>query len=223
MVKKSTKKNKDGKESVLDVQITPPNLKMGIFTIKGTSPYVQHKFSQKAKEQMKAKQLAGSQAKKSTKREPRDFVRDYQEAKYAPTKGNWPNGAIPATAIKAAMVSACRLCDYKMTDAKQCVYIEADGYDEDERIPLIKITKGKPLPFEQALRVANGNPDIRVRPLWEEGWEAIVRITYDADRFTQVDVANLLQRAGAQVGIGEGRTASRMCVGLGWGAFIIAS
>jgi len=32
-----------------------------------------------------------------------------------------------------------------------------------------------------------------------------------------------LLRAGKQVGIGEGRQASRMCAGLGWGAFSIAS
>jgi len=213
------KKNENGESEVV---ISPPNLKTASFRIVGHSPYVQHKFSKKAKEQMKKKQLAGGIAKKSTKREPRDFNRDYQEAKYTPSKGNWPNGAIPATAIKAAMVAAARLTDMKMTDCKQCVYVEADGYDMDERIPLNKITKGTPQPFEQALRVANGNPDIRVRPLWEEGWEAIVRIKYDADRFTVDDVANLLLRAGAQVGIGEGRTASRMCVGLGWGAFTIA-
>jgi len=214
MVKKSVSQS---------VVISAPNLKTAVFKIAGDSPYVQQKFSQKAKEQMKAKQEAGGTAKKSTKREPKDFNQCYLDAMYMPSKSKWPNGAIPATAIKAAMIAACRLVDFKMTEAKQCVYIEAEDYDKDEGIPLIKITKGKPHKFEQALRVANGNPDIRIRPMWNPGWEAVIRIVYDADRFTLGDVANLLLRAGKQVGIGEGRQASRMCAGLGWGAFSIAS
>ncbi len=219
--KKAVGGNGEGNNS--GVVITAPNEQTASFKIVGATPYVQNKFSAKAKEQMRSKMVAGGVAKKSTKRAPKDFNACYEEAKYRPMVGAWPNGAIPATAIRAAMIAACRLVDFKMTDAKQCIYVEADGYDPDDRIPLIKITKGKPSPFEQALRVANGNPDIRIRPLWEPGWEAIVRITYDADRFTLNDVANLLLRAGKQVGIGEGRPASRMCVGVGWGTFTIAN
>ena len=55
--------------------------------------------------------------------------------------------------------------------------------------------------------------------MWREGWEAVVRIKYDADMFTLTDVANLLMRAGAQVGIGEGRPDSRKSCGIGWGIF----
>jgi hypothetical protein len=58
--------------------------------------------------------------------------------------------------------------------------------------------------------------------MWEPGWEAIVRIHYDADRFTVQDVANLLLRAGMQVGVGEGRMSSPHCVGLNWGCFTLA-
>lgn len=212
MAKKKTSK-------VAEVTIPAPNMQTVLLRIQGTSPYVQHKFSQKAKEQIRQKQLSGDTGVKKKKHEPKDFAACYEQAKYKPSSGNWC--AIPATAIKAAMVAACRLINFKMSDAKQCFWIEADGYDNDEGIPLIKITKGKPKPFEQALRVANGNPDIRVRPMWAPGWEAIVRITYDADKFTLADVSNLLMRAGVQVGIGEGRMSSRMCVGLGWGAFKI--
>jgi hypothetical protein len=205
------------------VTISKPNMVVARFKIVGTSPYVQHKFSKKAKEAMKKKQTEGGLSNKSKKRTPRDYKQDYKEAQYEPMASNWPNGAIPATAIRAAMISACRLVDFKMTDGKQCVFVVAEDYDIDEGIPLIRITKGKPKMFEQALRVANGNPDIRIRPMWSTGWEAIVRIRYDADRFTLTDTANLLLRAGIQVGIGEGRNASRMCVGVGWGCFEIAA
>lgn len=201
------------------VTISAPNLQTATFRIVGTSPYVQHKFSEKARQQMKAKQEAGSTARKGTKREPKDFEQCYEEAKYKPDTGSWPKGAIPATAIRAAMVSACRLVSFKMTDSKQAFFIEADGYGEG--IPLIKITKGKPQYFEQPVRNETGVADIRARPMWAPGWEADVRITFDADVFTLADVANLLMRAGLQVGIGEGRMASRRCVGIGWGAFRI--
>ncbi len=205
------------------IQISAPNLKTVAFRIIGTSPYVQCRFGQNAIQEMKRKQEAGSVEKKSVKRKPKDFQACYLDAQYQPAGLRWSNGAIPATAFKAAMVAACRLVDFKMTDAKQCIYVECDGYDCTNMIPLVKITKGKPHYFEQPLTCANGSPDIRARPMWDPGWECIVRITYDADRFTLQDVSNLLMRAGKQVGIGEGRMASRHCVGLGWGAFEIAS
>ncbi len=214
------KRKKSNGETVV---ISAPNEKTAIFKIVGTSPYVQQKFSEKAKAKIRATQEAGGTGKKSTKKLPKDFEECYQQAQYKPSKGVWPNGAIPATAIRAAMISACRLTDFVMTSAKQCLYVECDGFDPSERIPLIKITKGKPQRFEQALSGTKGGADIRIRPLWEPGWESIVRIRYDADRFTLTDVANLLMRAGCQVGIGEGRQASRSCAGLGWGAFEIAS
>ena len=219
MVKKAIPQSENGQS----VTITAPKLVTANFRIVGETPYVQHKFSAKAKQMIKDKQMAGTTASAGRKRAPKDFESCYEEAQYKPSKQTWPNGAIPATAIRAAMIAACRLIDFKMTQAKQCIFVEADGYDKDEGIPLIRITKGKPEPFEQALRVANGNPDIRIRPKWDAGWESIVRITFDADIFKVEDVANLLMRAGKQVGIGEGRMASRDCVGLGWGCFSVAA
>jgi hypothetical protein len=209
---------KKAKSDVTTVSITPANLKVVPLKIVGTAPYVQNKFSSKAKQEMMDKQSAGGTAKKGSKKAPKDFDQCCEDAKYATTGKNNPNGYIPATAIKAAMVAACRLVDFQMTSAKQCVYVHADAYDKDELIPLINITKGKPRRFDQAVRIP-GTADIRSRPMWDAGWEATVRIEYDADRFTLNDVVNLLSRAGQQVGIGEGRQASRQCVGLGWGTF----
>lgn len=202
-----------------DLVISRANLVTAEFLIIGDSPYCQHKFSKKATQQMMDKMKAGGTAKKSTKKEPRDFDRDYVEAMYQPNPP-WPNGGIPANALLASMVDACRLTDFQMRSAKQCIDVLADGFDVDTMKPLIRITKGAPEPFITPMRIQM-TTDIRVRPLWQPGWEAIVRIQYDADRFTMIDVANLLHRAGSQVGIGEGRPQSKMCVGLGWGKFHI--
>jgi hypothetical protein len=213
------KKKAAAKSEAKTIQISAPKLRTSKFKIIGTSPYVQHKFSAKATAEMMEKMAAGGTASKKRKRDARNFDEDVKNATYTSVSESHLNGYIPATAIKAAMVAACRLVNFKMTESKQCFYVETDAYDKDDLTPLIKITKGKPKRFDQPVRNSNGSADIRCRPMWDPGWEATVSITYDSERFTDIDVANLLLRAGTQVGIGEGRQASRMCVGLGWGAF----
>lgn len=188
------------------------------FLIRGTAPYVGNKFSAEAREMMRAKQEAGSQAKKGQKREPKDFDKCEKEATHFLDDASC---GLPATAFRQAMVSACRLVGFKMTLAKLSLFIEADGFDADDHSPLVKFTKGEPRHFEAAVRNETGVADIRARPLWEPGWEAVLRIRYDADQFSAEDVRNLLERVGVQVGIGAGRPDSRMSCGQGWGTFEI--
>jgi hypothetical protein len=210
---KSSKKGAIG----VQLQITAPNMQVAAFAIEGASPLVLNKFSKKAEEIMMATQRAGQTAKKGQKREPKNFEECYEQARYKADDGGWDG--IPAIAFRAAMVSACRLVNFKMTFAKQAFGILQDG--KEGAIPLVRITKGDPKMFTQAVRNANGNADIRARPMWDAGWQAIVRVRFDADLFKLVEIANLLSRAGLQVGIGEGRMASRDCVGCGWGEFVL--
>jgi len=200
------------------VQIQAPRLERAVFGIIGTAPYVQNKFSRKAMEQIKQTQMAGSTARKGKKREPKDFQRAYEEAIHRSTEGWY---GIPAPAIRSAMISACRLVGFQMTKAKLAVFVEPDGFDADDGTPLVRITKGEPIYHEAAVRNENGVVDLRARPMWLPGWEADVQIVYDADLFTLEDVANLLLRAGQQVGIGEGRPDSKNSTGMGWGLFTL--
>lgn len=201
------------------VTISAPNMETVALRIRGDAPYVQHRFGQKAFTQMMATQAAGSVAKKGKKREPKDFDLLYREAQHVSTEGWW---GMPAAAFRNALVSACRVCGFQMTKAKLSVFVEADGFEDDGQ-PLIKITKGEPHPFDAVVRNETGVADIRRRPMFDPGWEAVVRIRYDADMFTQVDVANLLLRVGCQVGIGEGRPDSKKSTGMGWGTFQLVS
>lgn len=201
-----------------DCTVTIPALKEAILeiVIVGTAPYVQHKFSEKAKLTIKNKQEAGMRAAINRKREPKDFLQEYENAKHVSTEG-WLG--IPATAIRNAMISACRLVGFAMTRAKLGFFIEPDGFEEDGT-PLIRIIRGEPEYYETTVRLdAAGTPDIRVRPMWKPGWAAKVRIRYDTNMFTADDIVNLLYRAGAQVGIGEGRPDSKKSGGLGFGLF----
>lgn len=63
-----------------EVQITPPKLQTAEFLLIGTSPYVQQAFSQKAREQIKGIQEAGSQRKKG-----KNYVRPWID-KVGPSK-----------------------------------------------------------------------------------------------------------------------------------------
>jgi len=203
------------------VAITPPNLQVAKFKIIGTAPLVQNKFSQRTLEGMAADQAAGPTAKKKAKREAKDFDLCVKEATHYSDKG-W--AGLPASAFRAGLISTCRLLGFPMTLAKLSIFVVADGYERDKFgvQPLVKITKGKPERTDFAVRNATGVADIRPRPMWAEGWEAVVTIRYDADQFTMSDVTNLLARMGEQVGIGAGRPDSKESAGMGWGTFRIA-
>ena len=54
-------------------------------------------------------------------------------------------------------------------------------------------------------------------------WEADLTVEFDADTITAESVVNLLDRAGRQVGVGEGRPFSKNSNGQGWGTFSVVS
>lgn len=215
MAKQETKKDTETKgPTQRQVVIKPPNLKVLALRIRGTSPYVQHAFANKAK--IMETQEAGSTARKGRKREPKDFDRCYRDAMHV-AKDGWLG--IPAASFRCACISACRVVGFQMTRAKLSVFCLADGFDERDGTPLVKITKGEPRRVDHPVRNDNGSVDIRARPMWDDGWEAVVRFRYDADQFQPDDVVNLLLAAGMQVGIGEGRPDSKNSAGMGWGTF----
>jgi hypothetical protein len=199
------------------VSITPPNFVRQVYRLIGTAPLVVCKFSAKSREQIKAKQEQGSQAKAGgTKRAPKDFDAVYEQAKHISTEG-WEG--IHAGAFRSAMIDACRLVTVKMTFAKMGIFVEPpDGFDADEGVPLVRII-GKSKRFE-AMGRSGDIPDIRIRPMYFP-WEMNLRLKFDSDMFSATSIANLLARAGQQVGIGEGRPYSKNSAGQGWGTFEI--
>lgn len=199
------------------ISIPKANMQILPLLIEGTSPYVQNRFWNKGA--MMEQQAAGSTAQSKKKREPKNFEKLYQNAMYRPTDGGF---GMPASSFRNACVSACRLVGFKMTHAKLAVFVQADAYDE-EGTPLVRIIKGKPKMHVGPARNANGSIDLRARPMWAPGWQAKVLVEFDADVFTPTDVANLFDRVGKQVGVGEGRHDSRESCGLGWGTFRIVS
>lgn len=200
----------------MEIKISAPNIREAKFLIRGTAPLVVHKFSAKAKAMIRQKQEAGSLANKGKSKSAKDFEEVFQGARHISTEG-WDG--IPAAAFRAGIISACRLVGFKMTLAKLSIFVAADGFDETEGTPLVRIlSPAEPERNESMVRLATGVCDISVRPMWRI-WGAELRIQYDADQFTADDVRNLLARVGAQVGVCEGRPDSKSSAGCGWGTF----
>lgn len=208
---------KEEQTTTASVVISRPNILTGEFRIVGTAPYVQHKFSDKARKIMLDKQKEGSTAKsKRGAREQRKPEEDYEAATHFSSDG-WCG--IPAPGFRNAMIDACRLVGFKMTIGKQSIFIDADGIDSGDGTPLVRIDGDREL-HEGMVRLPTGVADVRIRPMWRQ-WSATLRVKFDGDQFSLTDVSNLLMRAGLQVGIGEGRPFSKNSTGLGWGTFEI--
>ena len=198
--------------------ISPPNFQTATFQLVGTAPLVIHRFSSKIQKELEEKQEEGKSSSSKKKRKPKSSEDSYNEARYISKEG-WDG--FNASSIRNAMISSCRLVSYKMTTAKMSVFVVADGCDAIEsQIPLVRII-GKPVMQQDMARTATGSVYVTVRPAYHN-WRAKVQIRWDADQFQLADVANLLSRAGQQVGIGEGRPDSKNSAGMGWGTFELA-
>lgn len=208
------------KKTEKEISIKAPNFATAEFLVIGNAPYVQNAFPKKAMEQMKGKQEAGSQARTKKIREAKNFEECYEEAQHISKEG-W-NG-IHAGGIRTSFISACRLVGFKMTLAKLGIFVVADGFDKNEGTPLVRIVKGKPHISILPVRLETGVTDLRARAMWNEGWEASVKIKYDADMFSLQDITNLFMRVGQQVGWGEGRPDSKRSCGMGWGTFDLSN
>lgn len=218
------------------IVIKAPDFTVLALRVCGTSPYVSNAFGNEAREMMAKEQVLGSEGSKRKKAQenkvkpPKDFDKGFHESMHKamsdelgntlPEKEQWYG--IPATSFRAALVRACCVCGVEMTKAKMCVFVMPDGF-EKEGAPLVRIVKGEPTRFDAYVRLANGKPDIRARGRWDTGWEANLRVRFDAGLMTKETICNLVVRAGISVGVGAGRPFSTSSVGQGWGTFSIAA
>lgn len=195
-----------------NVVITAPKFGITEFIIEGIAPLVVERFSKKVDLMMKMAE--GGSAKNKKTRDARDYDKEAEDARYRSPEG-WEG--MNAAAFRAAMISACRLVGFKMTLAKLSAFIEADGFDRNDGVPLVRVY-GESTTYTAHTRNATGVVDIRSRPMYRQ-WAAKLRVRYDTDQFKMVDVLNLVARCGLQVGIGAGRPDSKASAGCGFGLF----
>lgn len=198
------------------VVISAPKFNTVEVLLRGTAPLVVARFSKKA--ELMAKMAEGSSAKSKKERSARDYDKEAEDARYRSAEG-WEG--VNAAAFRAGMISACRLVGFKMTLAKLSVFIEADGFDLQDGIPLVRVY-GKSETFTAHTRNATGVVDVRSRPMYRD-WAIKLRVRFDADQFNAQDVYNLIARVGGQVGLCEGRPDSKSSAGCGFGTFEVVS
>jgi hypothetical protein len=163
--------------------------------IRGTSPLIVHRFSEKAKRQM----LDAMQGRR-TPREAKDPEAEYKAAHYVLADGRY---GLPAVAFKSATVSAARFYkrDLKMTELRQFLFVNGEpSKDGQLLIPIV----GESIMREDVTRVARGGTDLRYRPQFTE-WSAVLPVTYVKSALTRDSVVSLIDAGGMGVGVGEWR------------------
>lgn len=171
------------------IEIKRPNLQIRKFTIYGTAPLIQHKWSDKAK-----KQIIDAQTKKA--KQPlaaKDPQTDYEESMYKLPGGRY---GFPAVAFKSAAVRAGKLLGLAMTDTRQMFFVMPDEGD-------LVVIKGQPSPREDMVKIP-GTVDVRYRAEFRE-WSAVLTVKFNADLISEEQLVNLFEAAGFSVGVGEWR------------------
>lgn len=205
---------------VLKIGIQKPIIKeMGV-RIVGLTPIIFHKFSEKAKKQMRDKQ-----AKKATQgRETREPEKEYLSSFYYTADGYI---AFKAGAIKQAIVGAARSID-GVTMAELRGTLSVIG-DLDDLIPvLVDDTRVKPTKIkftdgegredifgidtknpnivmrEDTVTVGMGSADLRYRGQ-VSNWEMAFVVRFLENKISPEQVLNLIQYAGFSCGLAEWR------------------
>lgn len=164
------------------------NISTVLIRLVGDSPLICHAWSEKAKRQMRDKQMGKATAGKEHK----DPNADYEAAFYRLDDGR---PGFPCIAFKAAAVSGARqLKDMKMTFLRGAFHI--DG----ELVPI----EGEPQMREDMVRVGMGTADIRYRPEFPE-WSVVLPVKFNRNAITLEQVVGLFNVAGFAVGVGEWR------------------
>jgi hypothetical protein len=163
------------------------------FWIRGTSPLIQHAWSEKGLGMMR---MTASERKKVPKvgRDPKS------EAANSCYRTDAGEIGIPLTAFKSSLIGAAHK-DFGLektllrkaffiptTDSNRVVPIIADDY-------IIR---------EDIVRVGMNQTDLRYRPEFRN-WKARIVAEIDAGLLTPADIVTLVNRAGFSVGIGEWR------------------
>ncbi len=179
-------------QSIETIEIPKMEIEVVKFRVRGITPLIVSRFSEKAKQMMLDKQM-----KKAGKgKEAKNPVEQYENSLYKFSDGK--RTGFPAVGFKAAMVRAGKQLGLVMTDLRGRFHVMADEGD------LVEV-KGTPHMREDMVRIGNGVADIRFRGEYDAGWEAELTIQYFKNAISKEQLAQLLSVAGFSCGIGEWR------------------
>jgi len=180
----------DAKEGV---KIRPISQVTIALSIVSTTPMIQHRWSEKARQQMRDKHAG----KKTRTRDIRDPQAEFEAASYRTEDGQY---GIPAMALKSSVIgSAHKDLGIEKTLVRKSLFLRCD--DPNGVLP---IKCAEPAMREDTVRVGASGTDLRYRPEFKE-WTCRVTFEIDAELLQVDDLVALINRAGFGVGIGEMR------------------
>lgn len=177
--------------------------------IRGTSPLIVNRWSEKAKEMM----LQAQQTKARPKKDPKDPVANFEASRYRFDDGR---DGFPATAFKASIVHASRLFDgVTQVLVKQTVLVIGEGSQQ-----LVPLEYGDITMREDTPRNASGVADLRYRAQYWP-WSAVLRVRTIDGQFDSESILSLVD-AGGIGGVGEWRPTSPKSATGTYGTFEVA-
>lgn len=189
------------------VEIPKIDIETFAVTVIGDSPLIVHNWSHKAKQAMLDKQMKKASTKGHDVRNPvEDFItslywlsgppKAYTEAAFEEALRNGARFGFPATAFKAAAVSA----GYRGGVTKDKVSTNAAFHIIGDMVEIF----GTPAMREDMVRIGMGTADLRYRGEFKI-WSAVLNIRYNRAVFSREQIINLINMGGFGCGIGEWR------------------
>lgn len=189
------------------IAIPAIDIRNATITLKGDSPLIVHKWSEKAKKMMLDKQMKVATTKGYDAKDPfADFVDTIYFLSGKPERATpevfeeaLSNGArfgFPSVGVKASAVSA----GFRAGVTKNLVSMNGAFHIDEEYVEI----KGVPQIREDMVRVGMGTADIRYRAEFPE-WSTTFIVKYNAGVISLAQLCNLFNLGGFAVGIGEWR------------------
>lgn len=200
----------------VNIVIPPIDVRYATITIKGDTPLIMHKWSEKAKKEILDKERGKAKSKKHDIKNPvADFVNSLYWLEGEPAQEDLTteesaaqafadaiqNGArfgFPSVAFKAAAVAA----GYRAGVTKNMVTMRGAFHIDDEFVEI----KGTPTPREDMVTVGamTRSADIRYRGEFKD-WSATFTVRYNAGVLTLEQLMALFNMGGFACGLGEWR------------------
>jgi len=162
-------------------------------SVRGISPLIVHRFSEKAKKQIEDKQQGVAKTRKHEQRNPEQ---DFNEARHVSPQG-WDG--FPVAGFKAAMIRGAKMIGLVMKDAQMSFFILPDCH----LTQLIKINDAPQMRTDM-VRVGIDSADVRYRPEYHQWWSTL-RIEYNQGMISEGQIKQMISAAGYGCGIGEMR------------------
>lgn len=174
-----------------ELQILLPKLDIMFLElhIVGDTDLITHKWSEKAKKEIRDKQQkVAKQAKQK-----RDVKQEYLDSLYEHPDGGY---GLPAVCFKSSAVDACSHIDgITKVEARGSFHVQGE---------LVKIEFKKLYMREDMVRIGMGVADLRYRGAFKD-WKCTLNIRYNARVIQPAQIANLFNTAGFAMGVGEWR------------------